>query len=101
MRILARPHIPNEKPKERSGDTINDIQCERCGRCLTVCPVYQQTRIETFSPRGRLELIRAVSTGELTPGDRYRQSIQSCLQCLACLNACPLFSRESCRQTHP
>lgn len=76
-------------PNTPTDDPIHDVQCERCGRCLTVCPVYLQKRIETFSPRGRLELIRAVSSGELAPGDRYKESIHSCLQCMACLNACP------------
>lgn len=68
---------------------VHEVQCERCGRCLTVCPVYRQKQIETFSPRGRLELIRAVSAEEFAPGDRYKESIHSCLQCMACLNACP------------
>jgi glycolate dehydrogenase iron-sulfur subunit len=76
------PHTP-------SNDLDHEIECERCGRCLTVCPVYREKRIETFSPRGRLDLIRAVSAGELAPKDRYKESIHSCLQCMACLNACP------------
>ena len=66
-----------------------DVQCERCGRCLSVCPVYKAERIETFSPRGRLELIQAVARGGLAPGTRYERSIHSCLQCLACADACP------------
>ena len=67
----------------------NGPTCERCGRCLTVCPVYQDTRVETFSPRGRLDLIRAVAQGGLTFGERYHDAIHSCLQCLACHEACP------------
>ncbi len=41
--------------------------CERCGRCLSVCPVYRELRIETVSPRGRLDLIRAVTHQEIQP----------------------------------
>ena len=39
--------------------------CIRCGRCLPVCPTYQETQLETFSPRGRLNLLRAVEDGRL------------------------------------
>lgn len=69
--------------------TMTDPGCERCGRCLSVCPVYREKRIETFSPRGRLDLIRGVDAGEFTPGDRYGTVVHSCLQCLACFDACP------------
>jgi glycolate oxidase iron-sulfur subunit len=64
-------------------------QCERCGRCLSVCPVYREARIETLSPRGRLDLIRAVVQQEIQPGQRYESAIHSCLQCLGCTDACP------------
>ena len=67
----------------------NGPACERCGRCLTVCPVYRDTGVETLSPRGRLDLIRAVAQGGLAPGERYREAIHTCLQCLACHDACP------------
>ena len=63
--------------------------CERCGRCLSVCPVYKELRVETVSPRGRIDLIRAVTEKEIRPKDRYRFSIHSCLQCLGCTDACP------------
>ncbi|MCG8565767.1 MAG: (Fe-S)-binding protein [Desulfobacterales bacterium] len=64
-------------------------QCERCGRCLSVCPVYREERMETHSPRGRLELIRAVAQGGITPGQRHGDAMSSCLQCLSCHQACP------------
>ncbi len=63
--------------------------CERCGRCLAVCPVYGVERIETLSPRGRLDLISGVQAGEFASGPRYAEALFSCLQCLACVDACP------------
>lgn len=66
-----------------------DPSCERCGRCLSVCPVYDVERIETLSPRGRLDLISGMQTGEFAPGPRYAEALFSCLQCLACVEACP------------
>ncbi len=62
--------------------------CEYCGRCLSVCPSYRHHLIETFGPRARIDLARAVSSGELTPGKRYHDSIKSCMQCLACTEIC-------------
>lgn len=66
-----------------------DPQCERCGRCLSECPVYRAEPVETLSPRGRLDLIDGVAEGTLFPGPRYRESLAACFQCLACHMACP------------
>ena len=62
--------------------------CEYCGRCLSVCPSYKHSLVETMSPRARIDLARAVESGELTPGPRYHASIKSCMQCLACTEIC-------------
>ena len=63
--------------------------CIRCGRCLPVCPTYSQTQLETFSPRGRLNLLRAVEDGklDLTPG--VEEHLYHCLDCRACNTVCP------------
>ena len=64
--------------------------CIRCGRCLPVCPTYQQTALETFSPRGRLNLMRAVEDGKLDlhePG--LEAHLYHCLDCRACNLVCP------------
>lgn len=64
--------------------------CIRCGRCLPVCPTYQQTTLETFSPRGRLNLLRAVEDGKLDlqePG--LEAHLYHCLDCRACNTVCP------------
>ena len=37
--------------------------CIRCGRCLPVCPTYQLTQLEMFSPRGRLSLLGCLEEG--------------------------------------
>ena len=62
--------------------------CEYCGRCLSVCPSYKHSLVETMGPRARIDLARAVESGELTPGPRYHASIKSCMQCLACTEIC-------------
>jgi glycolate dehydrogenase iron-sulfur subunit len=63
--------------------------CIRCGRCLPVCPTYQETQLETFSPRGRLNLLRAVEDGKLDLTAGVEAHLYHCLDCRACNTVCP------------
>jgi len=63
--------------------------CIRCGRCLPVCPTYQQTQLEMFSPRGRLSLLRAVEDGKLGISPGVTDHLYHCLDCRACNTVCP------------
>ncbi len=65
------------------------LQCIRCGKCLAVCPIYRETRIETLSPRGRVALYRAVGEKEITTSEIYANKFYTCLMCEACREACP------------
>lgn len=65
------------------------VACSKCGFCLKACPTYQHTLDETYSPRGRIRLIRAVAEGELGRTRGYGDRIDSCTQCRACAAACP------------
>jgi glycolate oxidase iron-sulfur subunit len=65
-------------------------RCIRCGFCLPACPTYARTGVEASSPRGRIDLMRAVETGELTLDDPTVQEEASfCLGCRACEPVCP------------
>jgi glycolate oxidase iron-sulfur subunit len=67
------------------------MDCIRCGRCLPACPTYQQTTLETFSPRGRLSLMRAVEDGRLDLADPGVEAhLHHCLDCRACNTVCPV-----------
>jgi glycolate oxidase iron-sulfur subunit len=63
--------------------------CIRCGLCSAVCPVYQETLLETDAPRGRIALVRAVLEGRLKPGRRFKKIVYECLYCQACTTLCP------------
>ncbi len=65
------------------------LDCIRCGRCLPVCPTYQETQLETFSPRGRLNLLRAVEDGKLDLTAGVEEHLYHCLDCRACNTVCP------------
>jgi glycolate oxidase iron-sulfur subunit len=65
------------------------LGCIRCGRCLPVCPTYELTRLETYSPRGRLNLLRAVEDGRLELSRGVSEHLYHCLDCRACDTVCP------------
>ena len=63
--------------------------CVRCARCLPVCPTYQETSLETQSPRGRLSLIKAVEDGVLSFEPDVEAHLYHCLDCRMCNTVCP------------
>ena len=68
----------------------NDLaSCVACGLCLPHCPTYRVTGNDASSPRGRIALVSAVKAGDLPLDDGVRSSLESCVQCMGCLPACP------------
>lgn len=64
--------------------------CVKCGRCLSVCPVYNETRRESEVARGKIALIEAATAGDLSlDSKRLQESISRCLLCGACTENCP------------
>lgn len=57
--------------------------------CLEACPTYLITRLETESPRGRIQLIEALATGDAGATDTLRTHLDRCLACQACEAVCP------------
>ena len=63
-------------------------RCISCGYCLPACPTYEITKDEASSPRGRINIMRAVQKNELTLFESLEQS-SYCLGCRACEVVCP------------
>ena len=64
-------------------------RCVHCGLCLSSCPTYLETDLETESPRGRIALMKAVAEGRLGMSPRVVSHWEMCLQCRACEAVCP------------
>ncbi len=64
-------------------------QCDRCGSCLPVCPLFEETGRETASARGKVSLVRGLLEGAVSPAPDLFARLDFCLQCRACTNACP------------
>jgi len=65
------------------------VNCIHCGMCLPSCPTYEMTGLERYSPRGRIRMIKAVADGEMPITPNFVDSINYCLDCQACVTACP------------
>lgn len=63
--------------------------CVGCGLCLPHCPTYRISGDESRSPRGRIEIMRALHFGRIEPDDRTDEALESCIQCRGCEPACP------------
>jgi len=63
--------------------------CLRCGSCLSVCPVYKRQLTEMVTPRGKMALAEAVSTGEIGAKHDVASYLSQCLVCTACMDECP------------
>ncbi len=64
--------------------------CVHCGFCLSSCPTYRITQRERSSPRGRIWLMKQVSTGKLELLDPiFEEEMSLCLNCRACEAVCP------------
>src|SRR2546428_826565 len=74
---------------ERGGFEALDT-CVHCGFCLQACPTFLATGDEADSPRGRIELMRALEAGELAVDDpAVRIHLDRCLGCRGCEPVCP------------
>lgn len=64
-------------------------QCDRCGNCLTVCPLFGSKDLEASSARGKNTILRAMADGILEPTPEVRAALDFCILCQRCVNTCP------------
>ncbi len=89
---MSTADIAPENVPERRGVFTPELldRCISCGFCLPACPTYELTGVETSSPRGRINLMRALETGVLEDDDpTVLDEASFCLGCRACEPVCP------------
>ena len=64
-------------------------RCVHCGFCTATCPTYVLLGDERDSPRGRIELIKAMLEDGGPPAPSTVTHVDRCLSCLACTTTCP------------
>jgi glycolate oxidase iron-sulfur subunit len=64
-------------------------KCVHCGFCTATCPTYVLLGDERDSPRGRIELIKAMLEDGGAPSKETVTHIDRCLSCMACKTTCP------------
>ncbi len=62
--------------------------CVHYGFCTNTCPTYVLTRDENDSPRGRIDLIRAMLEQGGRPAAKTVHHLDRCLSCLSCMTTC-------------
>jgi len=77
-----------------SGDLLKEARalvtgCDRCGTCLTVCPLFKVQDLERVSARGKNAIARGLAEGGLEPRPEVRAAVEFCLLCRACADNCP------------
>jgi glycolate oxidase iron-sulfur subunit len=65
------------------------VRCIKCGLCRAVCPTLLETLSESQGARGRVALVEAVLDGRLSLSDIFDDRISGCINCKACIEACP------------
>ncbi len=70
-------------------DEKKSLACIHCGLCLSSCPTYLETGNENDSPRGRIYLMRALQSGQLSLEKSVAHHLDLCLGCRACEAVCP------------
>jgi len=72
-------------------------RCFRCGYCKLPgnyidfnCPAYAAFRFESYSPGGRMWLLRAWLDKKIEPSRRFQEILFSCTACGNCVEQCAL-----------
>ncbi len=64
-------------------------ECVKCGKCIPVCTIHQNSPDETTSPRGFLDLLGAYKRGDLELDRTAKSIFESCFLCTNCVDVCP------------
>lgn len=93
MLVSVSPSVIDAQTAHRSiSEHVSEADlktCVSCGLCLNDCPTYRVLEDEADSPRGRIQLIRALVATDARPDASLVSHLDACLVCRACETACP------------
>jgi glycolate oxidase iron-sulfur subunit len=69
--------------------TATSDDCIKCGKCKSVCTIFQINQDETTSPRGFIDLLGAYEREELELDKTAKDIFESCFLCTNCVEVCP------------
>ncbi len=85
--MLAETELaPRSRP---DGPAAIVRSCVHCGFCTATCPTYVLLGDERDSPRGRIQLIKAMLGASDPPDEATVRHVDRCLSCLSCTTTCP------------
>jgi len=67
---------------------ISDL-CIKCGKCIPGCTIHRVNSDEATSPRGFLDILKAVDEGEIEIDKNLKDTVESCFLCNQCVEVCP------------
>lgn len=70
-------------------DYTKSLDCVHCGLCLSTCPTYVASGLESRSPRGRIHIMRSLAEGSAEVDVSLINELDSCLLCRNCETVCP------------
>ena len=65
------------------------MKCVRCGKCRSVCPVFDEMGKETVAPRGHVFMVQMLRDGQVKPNQEVYDHLAMCLMCETCSINCP------------
>ncbi|HMA76604.1 MAG TPA: (Fe-S)-binding protein, partial [Candidatus Krumholzibacteriaceae bacterium] len=82
------------RDKETDTDVTEDfLLCNRCGSCMSACPVYDVIGEEWSGPRGKVELAENFFKGGKVDEKEINRVSEVCLHCKTCQENCPSGTR--------
>jgi len=89
---FAFDHLLRHRDSLRSfGEFVDNefLACIQCGFCRAGCPVFAQTRMESYNAKGFVTLAFGLYDGSLQPSRELAEKFYHCTTCMNCKAKCP------------
>ncbi len=63
-------------------------KCAQCGFCTAECPVAKEKGWESFTPRGKMQILKLLSQKKIELSNEIKERFYSCTTCSRCSKSC-------------